>query len=95
MLSKEDKSIPCEPSLVQTVFRRTLETGSKEEQILARIRPYLEYVTIEDDQLLINQVKLATTTELERITKQKLKSKIVKVNENSIADEKKKSKEES
>ena len=94
MLSKEDDSLPCEPGLVQSVFRRTLETGIKEEQVLAKIRPYLEYVSIDDDQLLINQVKLAVTADTERNAKLKQKSRSFKVNEIEV-EKGKKNKEES
>ena len=97
ILSKEDASLPCEPELVQSVFRRTLETGIKEEQVLAKILPYLEYVSIDDDQLLINQVKLAITADSERNTILRQKSKSYKVNEVEVEEKMtgKKNREES
>ena len=58
MSSASDSPIKYEPSLVQSLFLHVLETGLQDEAVRAKLRPFLEKTTVNDEQLLekVNQI---------------------------------------
>ena len=73
------------PSLVNGLFRQSVETGLLDDTIRIRLRSYLQDATI-DDESLINEMQLAILAESERKKKFALSAKIRKVNEISVTE---------
>ena len=60
-----DTNLKYDPSLVQGMFLRTIETGLRDDNILMKLRPILQNKMISDEEL-IHQVSSISSTETER-----------------------------
>ena len=73
------------PSLVNGLFRQSVETGLADDTIRMRLRSFLQDPTV-DDESLINEMQLAVLAESERKKKFTLSTKVKKVNEISVSE---------
>ena len=73
------------PSLVNLLFRQSVETGLADDTIRMRLRSFLQDATV-DDESLINEMQLAVLAESERKKKFTLSTKLKKVNEISVSE---------
>ena len=73
--AEEDDSLPSQRTYIQSLFLRAVETGMTNEKVLTRLRPFLEDATVDDDQVLIHQVKCAVSANLERDSKQNVSAR--------------------
>ena len=69
-----EDSLKYDASHIQQLFRRTVETGLKDESIRVKLRPYLANPLVEDEEL-IHQVNVAVSSEEERLRKLKRQTK--------------------
>ena len=60
-----DASLRYDPTLVQGMFLRSLETGLRDDNILAKLRPFLQKDSISDEEL-IRQMNVVSSAEAER-----------------------------
>ena len=73
------------PSLVNGLFRQSVETGLADDTIRMRLRSFLQDAAV-DDESLINEMQLAVLAETERKKKFALSAKVKKVNEISAVE---------
>jgi hypothetical protein len=63
-----DSAVKYEPSLVQSLFLHVVETGLQQESIRAKLRPLLEKLSVNDEELM-DTVNLAVSAQTERQNK--------------------------
>lgn len=92
----DDTSLQYDSGHIQRLFLRTVETGLQDESIRAKIRPFLKDPNVTDE-VLMQQMSMATSAEKERSKKLRnsSKSKSPALSVSAVSDGSTKGKEES
>ena len=90
----DNTSLLYDSGHVQRLFLRSIETGLQDESIHAKIRPFLKDPNVTDE-VLIQQMSMASSAEKERDKKLKTRSKPPTVSVSSVSDDSAKDKQES
>ncbi len=80
-----DANLKYDPKLVQGMFLRSLETGLRDDNILAKLRPILHKEKISDEEL-IQQMNLISSSEQERQARIGKKSTSIQANSVTAKD---------